>query len=214
MSLRLCFGVVIILFVIIQIIDRYTLNKQFEQGDYENLEIRFKRMISGSHSNSTIAYAYQNLIVIYIETNRYKDAHECITKVKELGFPNSVILGINEATLLIKEGRYDEAETILNDCLKHKHISKNYNVLLLNNLIDVMINTNRMDEAKKELDSLLNEHPTNTNLLATLGDWYMAQKDFSNAKEAYIKSLQYNKMKNSSLTKHLTKQLDLINAMS
>ena len=213
MSFWLYFALLFIIFMIIQIVNQQTIDKLFKQGDYEKLENRFKKMLSGAMSNSTIAYAYQNLIIIYMETNRYNEAHECINKVKELGFSNSVILGLNESALLVKESRFDEAEAVINNCLKYKHLNKQYKVLLLNNLVNVMINTNRVSEAKNMLDDLLKEYPTNTSLLATLGDFYMAQNDFSSAKEAYNKSLQYpdNKIHGFSHVQYVKKQLDLIN---
>ena len=148
-----------------------------------------------------------------METNIYNDAHECITKVKELGFHNSVILSINESTLLIKECRYNEAETMINNCLKDKHLSKQHEVLLKNNLADIMIHTNRINDAKNTLDNLLSENPTNAVLLVTLGDLYMIQNNVSNAKEVYVKSLQYNK-NNYSLVQHVRNQLNLINTKS
>ena len=216
MSFWLYFGLLFIIFMIIQIVNQYTIGKLFKQGDYEKLETRFKRMLSGARSNSTIAYAYQNLIIIYMETGRYNEAHECITKVKELGFPKSVILGLNESALLVKENRFYEAETVINNCLQYKHLNKQYKVLLLNNLVNVMMNTDRVNEAKNMLDDLLKEHPKNTSLLATLGDFYMAKNDFYSAKEAYNKSLQYsdNKIHSYSHIQYVKKQLDLINTKS
>lgn len=216
MSFCLYFGLFFIIFVIIQIVNQHALDKLFKQGDYEKLETRFKRMLSGTRSNSTVAYAYQNLIIIYMETGRYNEAHECITKVKELGFPNGVILGLSESALLVKERRFNEAETVINNCLQYKRLNKQHEVLLLNNLVNVMMNTNRVYEAKNMLDDLLKKYPTNTSLLATLGDFYMTQNDFSSAKEAYNKSLKYpdNKIHSYSHTQYVMKQLDLINAKS
>ena len=126
MSFWLYFGLFFVIFVIIQIVNQHTLDKLFKQGDYEKLETRLKKMLSGARSNSTIAYAYQNLIIVYMETGRYDEAHEYITKVKELGFPNSVILGLNESALLVKENRFDEAETVINNCLQYKHLNKQH----------------------------------------------------------------------------------------
>lgn len=103
-------------------------------------------IIDKNKSAVSIGFAYLNLATLYIKQEKYKEARVCINSAKTRKYNKklSLLLGIQESTLLIKEQQFDEAEQVIMNCLPNcsSAIDKSLKILLLNNLAIIKLRTN------------------------------------------------------------------------
>ena len=201
----------VIIFLIIFVKIKY---REFQlcNTNMDNLEKRYLAIINKNKSAVSNGFAYLNLATLYIKQEKYEEARVCINSAKTRKYNKklSLLLGIQESTLLIKEQQFDEAEHVIMNCLPNctSAIDKSLKILLLNNLAIIKLRTNKQNEAFDILNDLVNRYPNNLISILNLADLYYEKQDFANALILYQRALV--KTKDNEVKTKITEKLKKI----
>ncbi len=98
---------------------------------------------------------------------------------------------ITYAYYLMREGRVEKAETILNNLLAFK-LSPELKLPAKSNHAVLLMKTGRIDEAKEELEEIFEQY-RNSNVYGSLGYLYILGDDMKKAEEFNLEGYDYNK---------------------
>jgi tetratricopeptide (TPR) repeat protein len=126
-------------------------------------------------------YFYGGIAAYKID--KFEEATEAFTKTLEWGYqPASSASYLTSC--LVKQGKTEEAEKMLNEQIAKYPKNKDIMVELINFYID----TDRKPEAIKVLNDAINLDPNNAILIFTAGSIYENMNDFENAEKSYLKA--------------------------
>lgn len=165
----------------------------WKECKYDELEKYYEEIVDKQVENSVNKLCVlTSLFGLYLLQEKLDKARNCLQNIEKINSNDNIEFYLNLSYLLIKEKKYDEAENVINSSLdKLNFFTNHYRILFLNNLVEIKYKTNRVEDAKEILDSLLLKDRCNSLLLTTQADLYFNQCDYINAKLSYKKALKF-----------------------